>query len=80
MSSGDRKSIRKRSSKEPQKEWTVSIEYIPMPEEIKNRVYDEWAKTFIQGEQARSKSEKQHKIRKEDKQHGEAVRQSAGEI
>jgi len=80
VSSSDRKSKRKKNAKEPQKEWTVSIKYIPMPEEMKNRVYDEWAKTFIQGERARSKFEKQHKIRKEDKQYGEAVRQSTGEI
>ncbi len=67
VSPSDRKSIRKRKSKEPQKEWTASIEYIPMPEEMKDRVYDEWVRTFIQGEQARLKFEKQHKLRKEDK-------------
>ena len=64
--SNDGKSTRKRYFKEPQKKWTVSIEYIPMPEEMKDRVYEEWARTFIQGEQARSKYERQHKIRKED--------------
>jgi hypothetical protein len=67
VSSGDRKSIRKRSSKEPLKERIASIEYIPMPEEMKDRVYDEWVRIFIQGEQARLKFEKQHKLRKEDK-------------
>jgi len=60
MSSGKRKSRHGKNSEKPQREFTVSIEYVPMPEHMKSWVYDEWVRIFNIGVNNEIKN-KQHR-------------------
>jgi len=43
----------KRKKKQPS--YTCTVEYIPMPEHVKESVYDEWVRIFLVGEVERLK-------------------------